>query len=63
MDEIESIILNYESDTFSGAELTLADADRMAALLFDRLCKVVRTGGTLRCDGEVLAGLFEEVRG
>lgn len=62
LDKLGNIILNYESDTFSaiGSDLTPADADRMAALLFERLCKVVEEGGTLRRDG--LAGLLEEVQ-
>lgn len=64
IDELTTIILSYESDTFSaiGAGLTPADADAMAKALFARLCKVVEEGGTLRCDGDVLAGLLEEVR-
>lgn len=64
MDELETIILNYESDTFSasGLGVTARDARAMALLLIKRLCKVVRTGGTLRCDGDVLAGLLDEVR-
>ncbi len=64
MDRIANIILEYESDTFNAFELgvTPQDAHDMAALLFDRLCKVVDEGGTLRCDGDVLAELFDTVR-
>jgi hypothetical protein len=61
MHRLITIIHEYESDTFSGADLSEADAQRVAALLFTRFLKVVREGGTLRCDGDVLASLYADV--
>jgi hypothetical protein len=64
MDELANIIIGYESDTFSaiGAALTPSDAHAMATLLFNRFCKIVAEGGALRCDGDVLSSLLDEVR-
>lgn len=60
MDELTTIIHEYEGDTFSGADITQTEARLIALRLFTRFLKVVRTGGTLRRDG--LAGLLEEVQ-
>lgn len=64
MDELANIILEYESDTFSAidSELTPTDAQAMATLLFNRFCKVVAEGGLLRCDGDVLSDLLDDIR-
>lgn len=64
MEKLATIILEYESDTFSaiGSALTPTDAHAIALVLFDRLCKVVAEGGTLRCDGDVLSDILDEMR-
>lgn len=65
MDKIADIILRYESDTFDAGALgvTRKEARQMAARLFMRLCKVVEEGGQLRCDGDVLSSMLDDVRG
>lgn len=64
MDKLVSIILAYESDTFSatGSALTPADAHAMATKLFDKFCTIVAEGGLFRCDGDVLSCILDEVR-
>ena len=61
IDRLAEIILDYESNTFD-LVLTPKDAIDMARVLFDRLCKIVAEGGTLRCDGDVLWEVYDQVQ-
>lgn len=61
---LASIIKGYESDTFDAKALgvTRQEAWNMAEHLFDLLVKIVEEGGVLRCDGDVLSALLEDIR-
>jgi hypothetical protein len=64
MDELIDIISEYESDTFNakGLALTSEEAKEIAERLLERLCQIVAEGGTLRCDGDVLADYLDGIR-
>lgn len=64
MNNLADIIYCYRSASFNAAEssVTKREALTMAHLLMERLCHVLREGGTLRCDGDVLADLLDDVR-
>ncbi len=59
-----NIISSYESDTFSASELDLTpeEAQAIADELTQRLTEIVEEGGTMTCDGDVLASMLEDIR-
>ena len=64
MESLITTILWYESDTFSSDKegMTEAEATQIAIALLAELVETVATGGTLVCDGDVLAQHLYTIR-
>jgi len=65
MDKLVKIIREYESDTFNARALgvTRKEAHLIAERLLSKLCEIVEEGGYLRCDGDTLSIMLNNVRG
>jgi hypothetical protein len=65
MSDLVTILLMYESDTFSasGVELEVDEAEKMAQRLTGQFLGVVEEGGTFTCDGVRLSAILDEIRG
>lgn len=64
IDDIQNIILNYESDSFSASDLNVSQSEArlMAYLIISDVKIIVQNGGTMVCDGVWLDWLLDSVR-